>query len=410
MSEENTRDEIVRVNLMGEMSIEFQGRILKLRELNSKKVTLLMAYLFYHHKRMIGMTELVDAIWGEADSKNPKGALKNLIYRAREMIRRSWPETEFWQTQVEGYRWNPQLQLELDVDRLNRLEAEIRDSGQYEGIEHWMDLYQHDFLSGCADNYWVNYTRFYYKSQYFNMLKFYYLRLEARGMYERIEQVARRGMEMDSTEELSHIWFIEACLHQHKYQLAEAAYGSALDLMYEGDEAQASDRLQELGSRIRAKRSQSYPGLDVILTEMPKERSGHAVVCDIITFQKLCAVQQRFIKRYGGRLCIVLLNWREREKALMNEQQAAYLTRELEDTLCGCIRGGDVIAHYGDRQFLMLLFDASEAGARIVVERILGRIERKTILRKRISISSEIKEFSDDRKDSAGSSTSGLSE
>src|SRR3712207_5785604 len=83
MIEENSIDNIVQVSLMGEMTIEFQGRILRLQELHSKRIILFLAYLFYHHDRRVVMTELIDVIWGDIESKNPKGALKNLMYRSR---------------------------------------------------------------------------------------------------------------------------------------------------------------------------------------------------------------------------------------------------------------------------------------------------------------------------------------
>lgn len=384
----------IKVSLMGEMVIEFQDQILKLREQNSKRITLLLAFLFYHHKRVVNTVELIDILWGEGECRNPRGAIKTLVYRAREMLRRLWPSAQFWITQDEGYCWNPDYRIDLDVDRLNELVMAYGQEDVRTAVKTWMDLYKKDFLSSCSENYWAEYMRFYYKSQYFNMMKSYYRQLEMRGMYDQIEHLARHGMEIDNTEELSHLWFVRACLQQHKFQLATTAYQHALDTMYEGQEEQASDQLQELGKLIRIKRGNGTLDLDAILASMPKERVGHAVFCDVTTFQKLYTVQQRFIKRYGGQYSVVLLNWQELEGVAADEQQTAYLIRELQDTLCGCIRGGDVITHYSDYQFLILLYDASRAGAEIVVDRINGRIERKAALRKRIIVSSEIKELS----------------
>ena len=77
----------VKVHFFGEFRLESGTAYLNEERIHSKKVMKLMAYLLLNHDRMISAEELGELIWGNGGSSNPMGALKNLVYRVRSVLK-----------------------------------------------------------------------------------------------------------------------------------------------------------------------------------------------------------------------------------------------------------------------------------------------------------------------------------
>ena len=56
-------------------------------KIHSKKLLTLLAFLLLNYNRMITAEELGELMWGNGGSSNPIGALKNLIYRLRNILK-----------------------------------------------------------------------------------------------------------------------------------------------------------------------------------------------------------------------------------------------------------------------------------------------------------------------------------
>ena len=76
----------------------------------------LLAYFVCYWKKELSVQELVDVFWENEKSDNPAGALKNLIYRLRTVLKKTWPDMEFILTGRSSYRWNPKIPLLIDAE------------------------------------------------------------------------------------------------------------------------------------------------------------------------------------------------------------------------------------------------------------------------------------------------------
>ena len=63
----------------------------------TKKAWMLIQYLIANRKNAVSIGHLVSDIWGQEESRDPLNVLKNLVYRARNILKELCPDedTEF---------------------------------------------------------------------------------------------------------------------------------------------------------------------------------------------------------------------------------------------------------------------------------------------------------------------------
>lgn len=82
-------NEAIRIQMFGRFAMEGNGAMLDEDKIRSGMMTKLIAYLLCFRKKEISTQELIEALWDEEDSDNPAGALKNLVYRLRTMLKKA---------------------------------------------------------------------------------------------------------------------------------------------------------------------------------------------------------------------------------------------------------------------------------------------------------------------------------
>ena len=85
--ESKTVGKSLQVKMFGEFSIRLGDRVLTDDVNRIKKVWMLIEYLLINRKSAVPQDKLIEMLWNEEDSDNPIGALKNLVYRARSVLK-----------------------------------------------------------------------------------------------------------------------------------------------------------------------------------------------------------------------------------------------------------------------------------------------------------------------------------
>ena len=71
------------------------------------------------------LLRLIDTFWQEEHSRNPEGALKNLVYRLRSELR-VFGTQELILTLPGAYRWNPEVRLQTDYEEMDALTEAVK--------------------------------------------------------------------------------------------------------------------------------------------------------------------------------------------------------------------------------------------------------------------------------------------
>ena len=107
----------VHVRTLGEFSLTAGENRISDADGRTKKVWLLIEYLVTNRKKDLSMEQLTEAIWGEEEeSDNPANALKNLVYRARTLLKKLLPEEkiECLLFSRNSYLWNRGISCVVD--------------------------------------------------------------------------------------------------------------------------------------------------------------------------------------------------------------------------------------------------------------------------------------------------------
>lgn len=86
----------MQMNIFGGFSLSDGLVSVNESTLHSNKLNRLLIYILLHRDRDLSHQELIDTFWQEEHSRNPEGALKNLVYPA------SVGAAGFWYTRADS--------------------------------------------------------------------------------------------------------------------------------------------------------------------------------------------------------------------------------------------------------------------------------------------------------------------
>ena len=103
-------NQVVIVHFFGKFCLETDIGYLDEEKIHSKKLITLLAFFLLNYNRMIPAEELGELMWGNGGSSNPIGALKNLIYRLRNILKQLGT-AEYIVSQAGRYGWNNEIEI-----------------------------------------------------------------------------------------------------------------------------------------------------------------------------------------------------------------------------------------------------------------------------------------------------------
>lgn len=372
----DNRANCVYVTLMGKLEIKFKDYILTSDDIRSKKLGVSLAYFLYNHKRMVTLKELENLLFEEDELINPMGSVKNLIYRLRRFLKEIWPDTSFLETKTDGYKWNSNLEIDMDIDKIDELiKGEDSCEDWREKLEKWRVLYKNNFLSKYTEIGWVNDKRIYYKDGYFCAMKSFYEIMDKGKYYKLMQEASRYGMSIYSEDESFYYWFIHSCICMEEWGEARKAYNELIAKLYDGDDSLISDSVRNLYQKLQLRESQKDSGIDNFIREINEvKKEKTALFCSKNVFNQLCDLEQSRKKREGVSSSVILLTWNYKRKGLEQGNSIDVINKSISDIIQSSIRASDAFTKYSENQFLILLFGSIKEGAERASERLGKRI------------------------------------
>ena len=185
---------MIYARLFAHLEISENGKALSQDQIRSDMVTKLLSYLICHRGKGSTVQELTEVLWPDDRSDNPAGALKNLMYRLRNILKKAWGDGDFVLTGRGSYQWNPDIPLQVDAEEFERLCREAREEqSAEEKIQKEIEavgLYQGRFLPDFSDDSWIMSMSVYYHSLYLAVVKELAGLLESAGRFEEMERSA----------------------------------------------------------------------------------------------------------------------------------------------------------------------------------------------------------------------------
>lgn len=348
-------------------------------QMRSDMVTRLLSYLICHRSKSSTVQELTEVLWPDDRSDNPAGALKNLMYRLRTILKKTWQEGDFVLTGRGNYRWNPDCPVLVDAEEFERL---CREAGQEtegerktEKLLEAVGLYRGRFLPDFADEYWIMSLSVYYHSLYLNAVKELAGLLESAGRFEEMERICRRAIELDPLDEELHCCLLKAYIGENKQNLAADHYRETVELLYDNLGVKPSDELQAVFDEMMKQLHEQESDLSVIQEELREEKKKRgAFYCEYGVFKKTYELEVRRGGRLGMAVYLSLVTLHPEKKLEKGSEEYRGLMNagmdQMQEVLLSSLRSGDVITRYSASQFLVMLPGCQYENARMVLDRI----------------------------------------
>lgn len=384
--EKKESTEKLYIQMFSHFAVSGLGGHLEEDSMRSEMLTKLLAYFICHRKKEISTQELVEALWQDEESDNPAGALKNLVYRLRNMIKKEWDGMDFIQTGRGSYRWNESIQAETDAEIFEAYyEQGRRETDEEKKLASWMkacELYKGEFLPRLTGDYWVASMTAYYHSLYITVVKLTAELLEKMERDSDTIRICTEALRVDSLDETVYGYLIRALVHRGEYKQALERYKNAEIHLYESLGVSPSEELRATYEEILKQTHKEEKNIGVIQNELEEEPMDGAFLCEYGVFKKTYHLEKRRSERLGISVYLVLLTL---EPVISYDPESqAYLNvinegmEQVEAVLLGSLRAGDVIARYSGSQYIIMLPACQYESAKLVMDRVIAAYERST--------------------------------
>ena len=385
IKQEHAGDISLNVRTFDHFQISCGEGLLDANTIRSDMVMKLLAYMVCHHDRVITVQELSEVLWQEDESDNPAGALKNLMYRLRVLLKNTWGDIPFIITGKGSYKWNPEISITIDAEEFEKF---CKEAGKETAVNKKIDkslkavrLYTGVFLQELNSEYWVVTLSAYYHSLYLTTSKKLADGLVKSGEFGKAEEICRSVLQIDPLDEEMHCQLIRALMAQKKRKLALDHYHDATQLLYDSLGVRPSQELRDLYDELLTEQHDEEADISMVeleLQEMQAETDDSqpdgAFQCEYGVFQKIYTQQARSGERLGISIHLALMTILPAVQADHDgDTYHAAVKRAMEimqDVLLHSLRSADIICRYSENQFLIMLPACQYENAVMVMKRL----------------------------------------
>ena len=371
----------LHVTTFGTLVFEGMGQTLKEEQIRSRMLTKLFSYMIMHHRQEMTVLELSEALWPDDSSNNPAGALKNLMYRLRTLLKKTWGADDFIVTGRGAYNWNQNISLVIDAENFDDyLKRAALSHSREEKIllyQQGLSLYKGEFLPMLESDYWVVTLGTYYQSTYLSSVKKLIAMLEADKRYDDMADWCNAALRIEPLDEELHTALIRVLVAQNKTKMALDHYQEAKSLLYENLGVSPSEELRDIYMKLLEETNTQEMDIGAIVKDLAKDEEHGAFICEYGVFKKIYHLESRRTGRLG--ISVFLLLVTVEPTAALATSSKAYLDIvsesmvRLEDVLYHSLRSGDVVSQYSGAQYIVLLPTCQYETTKRVIKRIEKR-------------------------------------
>lgn len=369
----------LNIRMFGKFQIENENGMLNKENMRSEMLTRLLAYMVSHREKDMTAQELIDVLWPDDQSDNPSGALKNLMYRLRKLMNRTWGEDGRYIITGRGaYQLNPELVVRVDIEEFEECCRQVFNSEdpavQQENGKKAVELYQGMFLSELSSEYWVISIATYYHSIYLTMVKKLAALLEKEKQFTDVEEICAKAIQIEPLDEEIHCFLLRAMIADNKQKLASDHYKETVKLLYDSLGVRPSGEMETIYEELQKIQHDHESNIDIIQEELREEKTSGAFFCEYGVFRKIYALESRSSSRLGISVHLALVSLYLDFQVSKDKNDYASLIGEgmkvLEDTLLKRLRSSDIVCRYSVNQFLVMLPACQYEDAKMVVNRL----------------------------------------
>lgn len=367
--------------MLGEFSITINGHQLTNLKGRTKRVWMLIEYLLANRKKDISLDNIVDILWEEDECGDPLNALKNLVYRARALLKEiSGDErSEFIKFERNTYAWNNSYDCVIDTEQFLDCWKRGTDAGnpddlRIESLKKAIALYRGEFLPKSSYSSWVISLSAYYATIYNECVMKVCGLLIDRQRFDEVIGICESALNYAPLEESVHKMLLFAYISIGQRNRALEHYNQVIDLFYRELGVDISDSLRPIYKQLINSINHVEIDLSVIKNDLKEAAAAEgAYYCDYDVFKSIYRVQARTILRTGQSIFMVLVTLTDLNGGIPQPEITKVAVSRLKDAILRSLRKGDVVASYSATQFIVMLPLITYENAEQVVARIVQK-------------------------------------
>lgn len=367
-------DNTIYVTMFKMFTVRFGDIMINGDDMKSDRLLRLFAYLLYNHERIIPSSELVDMLWCFEEVDNPIGALKNLVYRLRVLLKKTFSISDLITTGKGSYSINKDYHIE--VDALNFEKECQKEMNTIDEYEEFSCLYTGKYLVEVEDDHNVITKRTYYDSVYIERIMEYANLLEEQGEYAKMEHVVKRALEINQLEEELYELLIRSLCYQKQYKQAAEMYRKTTELLYKSLGVKPSESMQNLFEMIKKQSHSEDADIIEIQKDLAAETPEGAFLCEYGTFREIYNMHSRLMGRLGicAHMCLVSVVNRKPRDSEDDQKYVEKIMEKMQSAMLSGLRIGDVLSRLSVNQFIVLLPSCNYENSSMVMNRVLRKI------------------------------------
>ena len=368
----------IEVRMFGEFSITINGNTLTNLKGRTKRVWMLIQYLIAERSDPVPMDRLLREIWDGRACGDPENALKNLVYRARTLLRElSGDQSQFIVFLNGTYAWNNQYECAVDSEQFLDCCAKAKREKVQEKRIDWcrraIVLYRGGFLPKSAYSTWVILRRARYAEHYSRCVLQLCRLLGEQERYAEVVPVCEGALRLFPYEEPMHVLLLQAYVNLGRRSKAFDHYNRVVKMFYREFGVDLGDVLRPYSARP-AESARPESDLETIRSDLrEKTEARGAFFCDYDMFKCLYRSQMRIIPRTGHSVFLLLFSITAPDGGPPEPEAAKYAAEKLKDAILTSLRKGDSVASCSSTQYIAMLQTVTAENAQGVVQRILRR-------------------------------------
>ena len=371
-------NDLLHIQMLGSFTIEKNGQVIHDYNNHSRKMWVLLAYLFYFHEKKIPSSELFSTIWeNDENTTSPANVLKVLLHRSRHMLDEIEPDLgkQLILCSKGEYHLNPEITLHLDVTDFElKIQAAKSTRNSQKKILLYQEatsLYKGDFLEKFATETWIVPLSAYYYNLYLELVQELIQLYDENKQYEALIQLCRKICAREKYQESFYEYLIKALIHTEQYEEAIHVYQSFRKALNAEYGMPPSSHLQTLYRQAR----QGMHAELVDIQDIPRlmyenDSQKGALFCEIDIFKQIYQFTARGMERSNSILHLVLINLTDINDQILTKRSLATIIKNLRTFLCAKLRSGDIISMCSPSQFILLLPNASFEDTHKVMKRL----------------------------------------
>ena len=383
----------LHIKMFGEFSISNEYGHFSHMNNKSLQITRLLSYLIANKDTEIPKDKLMELLWPDENATNPSGALRNLVYRARQILEEFFPPcqddpssenapAECILFSKNAYRWNPDIDCEIDIcqfeDYIAQADQETDEKEQYALYQKAHDIYKGDFLNILSSDEWVVFRNVFYKNLYTKVTANMCRYLSSQKNFTAVIRLCEASSLVDPMDEQIHIEKIHAYLQMHAPSQAMAYYYSVADLFTQKFGIEPGAEMQKIYHEILIQLPNYHKNiheLENLLKEDKEDKS--TFFCTFDVFKYIYQLSRRFVRRSPLKRQLILFTLTDTNhpteitNTLIDEMDLLY------EILSKNLRRNDVFTKAAPSQFALIIVLDDHEACQTVLERISRHYEKK---------------------------------